>query len=212
MRPARAFAPGRFATNFIGSRRMSEPLLQAAEAGDLARVKALLAAGAGCEARDADGATALMLAAHAGHVEVVRALIGAGADVNATDERGWGALAKAVYNADLDRGFADVVQALIDAGANVEARITYGIRPLMLAAGYGETAVVEALLKAGADVLARNDGGLTALMMVKEKFYVDVINLLHEAERDAGVGEGSCSTKNAPGSNVVTFLKPARGP
>jgi len=49
--------------------------------------------------------------------------------------------------------------------------------------------------------------------MVKEKFYVDVINLLHEAERDAGVGEGSCSTKNAPGSNVVTFLKPApRGP
>ncbi len=100
-------------------------------------------------------------------------------------------------------------QALIDAGADVEARIGYGIRPLMLAAGYGETAVVEALLKAGADVLARNDGGLTALMMVKEKFYVDVINLLHEAEREAGVGEGSCSTKNAPGSNVVTFLKPA---
>lgn len=23
----------------------------------------------------------------------------------------------------------------------------------------------------------------------------------------AGVGEGSCSTKNAPGANVVTFLK-----
>ena len=37
-------------------------------------------------------------------------------------------------------------------------------------------------------------------MMVKEKFYVDVINLLHEAERDAGVDEGSCGTKNAPGS------------
>ena len=188
---------------------MSEPLLQAAEAGDLPRVQALLAAGAGCEARDADGATALMLAAHAGHAEVVRALITGGADVNATDERGWGALAKAVYNADLDRGFADVVQVLIDAGANVEAPIAYGIRPLMLAAGYGETAVVETLVKAGADVLARNDGGLTALMMVKEKFYVDVINLLHEAERDAGVGEGSCATKNAPGSNVITFLKPA---
>ena len=49
---------------------------------------------------------------------------------------------------------------------------------------------------------------LTALMMVKEKFYVDVINRLHEAERDAGVDEGSCGTKNAPGSNVITFLKP----
>jgi len=102
-----------------------------------------------------------------------------------------------------------VAETLIQAGARIEAPITYGIRPLMLAAAYGEAAVVETLLKAGADVLARNDGGLTALMMVKEKFYVDVINLLHEAERNAGVGEGSCSTKNAPGSNVVTFLKSA---
>jgi ankyrin repeat protein len=90
--------------------------------------------------------------------------------------------------------------------------IGYGIRPLMLAAGYGETAVVETLLKAGADVTARNEGGLTALMMVKQKHYVDVINLLHEAERDAGVGEGSCASKNEPGSNVVTFLKPLENP
>ena len=56
--------------------------------------------------------------------------------------------------------------------------------------------------------LARNDGGLTALMMVKEKFYVDVINLLYEAEQKAGVSEGSCSTKHAPGSSVITFRKP----
>jgi ankyrin repeat protein len=188
---------------------MPDSLLQAVEAGDLPRMQSLLAAGAECDARNADGATALMLAAHAGRLDLVRVLIDAGADVNATDERGWGPLMKAVYNPDRDRGFAEVVEALIHAGAGIETPITYGIRPLMLAAGYGETAVVESLLKAGADVLARNDGGLTALMMVKEKFYVDVINLLHEAERDAGVGEGSCSTKNAPGSQVVTFLKPA---
>ena len=155
----------------------------------------------------------LLQAAAAGDLARVRELLAAGADVNATDAQGWGPLMKAVYNPDLDRGFPDVVRALIAAGANVEAPITYGIRPLMLAAGYGETAVVAVLLEAGADVLARNDGGLTALMMVKEKFYVDTINLLHEAERDAGVGEGSCSTKNAPDSQVVTFLKPAaRGP
>jgi ankyrin repeat protein len=187
---------------------MPEPLLDAVAAGDVGRSLSLLAAGADCNQRDGDGATALMLAAHAGRLDLVKALIDAGADVNATDERGWGALRKAAYNPDLDRGFADVAQALIDAGANVEAPIGYGVRPLMLAAGYGETAVVETLLRAGADVLARNDGGLTALMMVKQKHYVDVINLLHEAEREAGVGEGSCATKNAPGSGVVTFLKP----
>ena len=114
---------------------------------------------------------------------------------------------KACYNAELKRGFADVVKLLIDGGANIEAPIGYGVRPLMLAAGYGETAVVEALLQAGADVLAQNEGGYTALMMVKQKHYVDVVNLLHEAEQLAGLGEGSCASKNAPGSNVITFMK-----
>jgi len=187
---------------------MSEKLLEAVKTGDIDSARKLLSGGADVDSRDSDGSTLLMLASHAGNLAMVLALIKAGAEVNACDERGWTPLMKAAYNAELDRGFADVAQALIDAGANVEMPISYGIRPLMLAAGYGETAVVETLLKAGADVTARNEGGLTALMMVKQKHYVDVINLLHEAERDAGVGEGSCASKNAPGSNVVTFLKP----
>lgn len=187
---------------------MSAELLEAVRSGNVVSARRMLAAGADVNSRDNEGATLLMLACHAGNLPMVLALIGAGADVNASDERGWTPLMKAAYNAELDRGFVDVAQALIDSGANVEAPISYGIRPLMLAAGYGETAVVETLLRSGADVIARNDGGLTALMMVKQKHYVDVINLLHEAERDAGVGEGSCSTKNAPGANVVTFLKP----
>ncbi len=188
---------------------MSTELFKAVNAADVGHARQILSAGAEVNSRDADGATVLMLACHAGNLPMVMVLIEAGADVNAADPRGWTALMKAAYNAELDRGFADVAQALIGAGANVEAPIGYGIRPLMLAAGYGETAVVETLLKAGADVMARNEGGLTALMMVKQKHYVDVINMLHEAERDAGIGEGSCSSKNAPGSNVVTFLKPA---
>jgi ankyrin repeat protein len=187
---------------------MSAEIIEAVRAGDIDSTRHLLAAGADVATRDSGGATLLMTAAHSGNLPLVKILIEAGADVNASDELGWTPLMKAAYNPDLDRGFADVVQVLIDAGANVEAPIGYSIRPLMLAAGYGETAVVETLLKAGADVMARNEGGLTALMMVKQKHYVDVINLLHEAERDAGVGEGSCATKNAPGSNVVTFLKP----
>jgi len=188
---------------------MSIELIEAVRSGDVDRTRSLLL-GADCNLRDAEGATLLMISSHDGNLPMVLALIDAGADVNACDELGWTPLMKAAYNADLNRGFADVVQALIDAGANVEAPIGYGVRPLMLAAGYGETAVVETLLRAGADVTARNEGGLTALMMVKQKHYVDVINLLHEAERDAGVGEGSCSSKNEPDSKIVTFLKPAR--
>ena len=186
---------------------MSIESIAAVKTDDSAAVRRLLAAGADVNARDEAGSTLLMLAAHAGDLAMVRLLLGSGADVNASDERGWTALAKAAYNAELKHGSADVVQALIDAGANTEAAIGYGVRPLMLAAGYGETAVVEALLQAGADVLAKNDGGYTALMMVKQKNYVDVINLLHEAEQLAGLGEGSCASKNAPGSNVITFMK-----
>lgn len=186
---------------------MSTELIKAVKAGDAAAVQRLLAAGAAVDSRDETGATLLMLAAYAGDQELVGALLAGGADVNATDSAGWGALMKACYNAELKRGFANVVQTLIDGGANIEAAIGYGVRPLMLAAGYGETAVVEALLQAGADVLAQNEGGYTALMMVKQKHYVDVVNLLHEAEQLAGLGEGSCASKNAPGSNVITFMK-----
>ena len=188
---------------------MSDQLLEAVRAADAAKVKALLQHGTDLNVRDADGATPLMLAAGAGNMEMVAALLAVGADVHATDLRGWTALMKSTYNDQLDRGFPDVAQALIDAGADVEATIAYGTRPLMLAAGYGEAAVAEVLLKAGADPRARNEGGRTALMMVKDKDYVEVINLLHEAELNTGDEQG-CGSRNPPSANVVTFLKPEK--
>ena len=187
--------------------RMESMLFEMVKSGDVSAVLQALKSGEDVDARDGEGGTLLMLAAHCGNLAMVNALIKVGANVNAHDERGWTPLIKAAYNAEQKRGFADVALVLIDAGANIEAPIGYGVRPLMLAAGYGETAVVEVLLQAGADVLAQNEGGYTALMMVKQKHYVDVVNLLHEAEQLAGIGEGSCASKNAPGSNVITFMK-----
>ena len=191
---------------------MTMTLHAAAQAGDLDEVNRQLAAGAEPNATDADGNSPLHLAAFGGHLAVVQALLAAGADANGLDGQGWPPIFKAAYNHERDCGFAPVVQALVDAGANVNHRIFYGLTPLMLAAGGGEAAVCEVLLNAGADVKAANDGGRTALAMAKERFFVDVINLLHEAEGFVMETEGiSCASgvrKGPPSeAKVVNFIK-----
>lgn len=63
----------------------------AAQAGDVTRTEALLAAN-GTKAlheRDSDGRTPLLLAAREGHVDMLRVLLRAGADVDAVDTT-WG--------------------------------------------------------------------------------------------------------------------------
>ena len=187
---------------------MSQTLFDAVKSGNLSEFNGALS-GADVNAAGEGGMTPLMLAASLGQLDQVKALLKAGADVAARDAREYNAIMCAVYNADLDRGFPEVVQALIDAGADIESKIFYAIRPLMLAAGAGEAGVVQVLLKAGVDSKARNEGGRTALMMVKDKDYIDVINLLHEAESmvEQGQDGADCGSRNAPNANVVTFLK-----
>jgi ankyrin repeat protein len=189
---------------------MSQELFAAAQAGDAARIKTLLDAGADHAAADEAGETALMHAAHAGYVAAVQMLIAAGADVNAKSPQGWTALAKASYNGETERGYVEVIEVLHEAGASLDERIFFGITPLMLAAGGGDASVVEWLINAGADVLTTNEGGRTARMMADDKFYVDVINLLHEAEQQLGVSvDGSCSsTKGVAKPQVVNLMKP----
>jgi len=188
---------------------MSQELFAAAQSGDAAQIKTLLEAGADHAAADEAGETALMHAAHGGHIAAVQVLIAAGADVNAQSPQGWTAIAKAAYNGETERGYVEVIELLHDAGASLDARIFFGITPLMLAAGGGDAPVVEWLINHGADVLAANEGGRTARMMADDKFYVDVINLLHEAEQQLGVSvDGSCSSTRVAKPQVVNLMKP----
>ncbi len=189
---------------------MSESLFFAAQSGDVALIKTLLETGADHSAFDEAGETALMHAAHSGHLDAVHTLLAAGAAPDFKSEQGWTALAKAAYNAETECGFPHVIATLHKAGADLDTRIFFGITPLMLAAGGGDAGVVEWLINNGADVLAANDGGRTARLMANDKFYVDVINLLTDAERQLGVQEdGSCSsTKSVIKPSVVNMMKP----
>jgi ankyrin repeat protein len=67
--------------------------LKMAMAGTL--VKAMIAAGAGVNAKNNEGETALMFAAASGQTDVVTALLGAGADARSTNVKGQTALAYA---------------------------------------------------------------------------------------------------------------------
>ena len=191
---------------------MSTELFNAVLAADLAKTNAMLKNGADCNTCNEEGATLLMLAAGAGHYNMVDMLLGAGATVDATDTRGWTALMKAIFNYELNKGFPDVVSLLIEAGANIEHQVSYGTRPLMIAAGYGEARVVEVLLAAGADTAAVNEGGRKAKTMAETKDYVEVINQLHMHDlRNADPKNAGCSTgavsKAAPGVNVINFVR-----
>ncbi|MFC4714162.1 M48 family metallopeptidase [Planococcus dechangensis] len=62
------------------------PLMEAAGEGDLAGVEQALADGEDIDAKDAEGADALMYAMYSGNVDIVNTLIDAGADVNSVDD------------------------------------------------------------------------------------------------------------------------------
>ncbi len=89
----------------------AEDLTDAASAGDLDEVLALLAKGVDVNGKDQRGWVALVSAAGNGHMDIVRALLKQGANVNATDYGGWTALMWASQE-----GHTEVIQTLLSSG------------------------------------------------------------------------------------------------
>ena len=115
-----------------------------AKSGDLLAVKRAIAAGLDVNARDRDGATALMLAAFHGKDGVLQALLKAGAQVNSADRDGWTALMLVSLH-----GNEDAVRLLLDGGADVGATNDAGRNAAMFAEEYGNLHLLK-LLRAGA--------------------------------------------------------------
>lgn len=140
--------------------RVDPPLIDAARAGDVGQVRALLARGADADRPAPDGTTALHWAADRDDLAAARLLLDAGARAGAANRYGATPLLVAATN-----GSGAMLDLLLAAGADPNAGLPEGETPLMRAARAGQVGAVRALLRRGAEVDAAEQWrGQTALM------------------------------------------------
>jgi ankyrin repeat protein len=129
----------------------SQEIHRAAEAGDVAAVKALLDASPGLlEERDVLRCTPLLEAASEGKTEVLLLLIDRGADLRAVcgvsgANQGYNALHMAAVN-----GHTDAAEILIKSGVEINAKSVNGETPLDVAVRCGQTKLARVLKSHGA--------------------------------------------------------------
>lgn len=141
------------------ARNVNRQLQDAAGAGNLKQVRALIAEGANVNAASrGDGHTALMLALLEGHEKVWRHLLDAGARVDVKNEMGETALHLAAGH-----GNIEAMEALCERGVSIDDKERFGKTPLMEAATEASTKAVEWLLEHGADPNVADKDGCTAL-------------------------------------------------
>lgn len=168
----------------ILSDMLTDNLHRAAQAGDAAKVRKLIARGLDVNGRDKHHATPLFWAAFSQDTDVAEALVEHGADVNAVNLEG----ATPLYNA-LHKANEPLALWLLDRGADPRAMDVNGNTMLHLACIHELLPVVERLLAGGAEVNALNSNGqspltLQVLMQLRrspEDFSTDCIFLLLEA-------------------------------
>ena len=158
--------------------------VEAAQRGDLATVKSLLAQGADVTVARGDGMTALHWAADRGDVAMANALLRAGAKTDAkTNVGGYTPLHVASK-----AGAASVVKTLLDQGADARTMTGTGASALHLAASSGSADAVDALLKHKADPNVRETAwGQTPLMFAATQNRADVIRVLVKAGANPSV-------------------------
>lgn len=135
-------------------------LLAAAQQGDLAKAKKLLAAGANVNARDPYGRTAVHISTHARQRELIRVLAQAGADLELLENDRYDAVTIAAVADD-----EESLRVLLSLGASAKLTTSrYDGTALIAAAHLGHDGVVKQLIAAGAPLDHVNNLHWTALI------------------------------------------------
>ena len=192
----------------------NQALINAAEAGDLARVRALLAQGASPAFADGRGVTALIAAAYANRVDIAQVLIDAGADVNTQDRT-----RQSAYLISTSDGFTDLLRLTLRHGADVRSTDSYNGTGLIRAADRGHVEVTGELLKTNIALDHVNRLGWTALIEAiilgdGGERHTEVVRMLIAAGANVNLADGSGITPLAHArrrneTRVVTLLEAA---
>lgn len=185
-----------------------EDLFEAIDAGDLGKVRSLLARDPSLAAvRDAGGISALTAARYRGHNDILEALLDTGPELDLFEAAAIGRADRVLELLDDEPGLArawsadgftalhlaaffgqpDVADALLEAGADPAAvaerqgRVT----PLHSAVAGGHERIAAALLAAGAPVDAIQRDGFSPLMAAAQHGDRDLVELLLEHGADA---------------------------
>ncbi|MCH7870031.1 MAG: ankyrin repeat domain-containing protein [Myxococcales bacterium] len=188
-------------------------LARSAKKGDLAKVEALIAAGADLDKPDSRGNTPIYHAASKGHADVVEALAQAGADVDSENGFGSTPLHIASYE-----GHVEVIRVLVTYGANIDAvnaprgsgnllangsgaslirRGPTPSTPMMKAARAGELEAVKTLIELGAKLPARD-----AVKQAQQKGHKEIAAYITKATRDRK-GQRMQPGGSAPPESIV---------
>lgn len=155
-------------------------LIEAAETGDAATLRQLIARGADVNAGYGDLRwTPLHAAAERGQTEVVKLLIAHSADVKATAKYDWTPLFAAA-----SRGRTQTVQLLLAHGAHVDDADTVGYTPLFYAIWADAEETVNALIAHGADVNKTRQDDYSALVYAIWQGHMPICKALIDAGAD----------------------------
>eukprot|EP00767_Chilomastix_cuspidata_P003161 gnl/Chilomastix_cuspidata/3279.p1 GENE.gnl/Chilomastix_cuspidata/3279~~gnl/Chilomastix_cuspidata/3279.p1 ORF type:complete len:444 (+),score=147.56 gnl/Chilomastix_cuspidata/3279:835-2166(+) len=170
--------------NASPARREDRPALhQAAREGDIARVRALVAAADDLDALDTRGLAALHYAARRGHADVCVLLLSSGAHAGLLSRPPGGTPSTALHMAAL-RGFTQVARLLVRFGCSADVRDGANVTALGAAACAGLADVVYELLRCGADPNARFRDDWTPLHVAMRRNYTEIARglLAHGAD------------------------------
>jgi ankyrin repeat protein len=157
-------------------------LMHAARTGQVASMKALIAAGSNPNARETrSGTTAAIWAATSSRAQAIRVLAEAGADLNVLSKVTlYPHTQNGVLLSGLEEGYSYVGQTVLPRG---------GWSAAMFAAREGATEAVRALAESGANLNLTDPEGTTALIIAVINGHYDVVSALIEKGADPNIAD-----------------------